>query len=522
MRWNNKNAVVAAFGFRSLSSAYRYNTIHHPTASLLRTTHSTTKKNGILSNHPCSSISSTIIAKMTTTNNNNENKINIETKQIPLSTNILAEIKQCQASSSTKTKSNLPPLVFIHGSFHAAWCWTERYFEYFCTLGYNCYALSLRGTGTYTILYYIKSIVSITSLIFVFFNMLCSIGGTFAGENVKKVKIKEHINDLSSFLNYVAEQEQQSSNNKTPILISHSFGGLIVMKYLEQISLIKFIQEQKNNDDIGSLKGTVTLEVVEKSRVILNTLPHVKPKGVVLMCSVPPSGNTYMTLRFLKRSLRDSWKITKGLALKKCIGDGDLARTLFFADDKEDVDGVTQEDLERYQGYFKRDTVGESFFVSCSYILGYCNLIIISYSLPSQCLMNIHTTRQTKTTYKATIDLGDFSSKLPTQFMKKETGLSAFVNYLPDALVVGAKNDFLVDAQGVEETANWFGVEPIFVDSPHDVSFFVTCVIVYMYVYWFFVCYCRTTLSFSCICFIVDLYILQIVDRLLFVFTLQE
>lgn len=37
----------------------------------------------------------------------------------------------------------LPPLVFVHGSFHAAWCWAEHWFPFFSRHGFDCYALSL-------------------------------------------------------------------------------------------------------------------------------------------------------------------------------------------------------------------------------------------------------------------------------------------------------------------------------------------------------------------------------------------
>lgn len=38
-----------------------------------------------------------------------------------------------------------PPLVFIHGSFHAAWCWAQHWLPFFSSNGYDCYALSLLG-----------------------------------------------------------------------------------------------------------------------------------------------------------------------------------------------------------------------------------------------------------------------------------------------------------------------------------------------------------------------------------------
>lgn len=38
-----------------------------------------------------------------------------------------------------------PPLVFVHGSFHAAWCWAEHWLPFFSEASYDCYAVSLLG-----------------------------------------------------------------------------------------------------------------------------------------------------------------------------------------------------------------------------------------------------------------------------------------------------------------------------------------------------------------------------------------
>ena len=35
-----------------------------------------------------------------------------------------------------------PPLIFIHGAWHGAWCW-ERFLDYFAARGYPCYAVDL-------------------------------------------------------------------------------------------------------------------------------------------------------------------------------------------------------------------------------------------------------------------------------------------------------------------------------------------------------------------------------------------
>ncbi|GKU97579.1 hypothetical protein SLEP1_g10712 [Rubroshorea leprosula] len=37
------------------------------------------------------------------------------------------------------------PLVFVHGSYHAAWCWAEHWLPFFSVSGFDCYAISLLG-----------------------------------------------------------------------------------------------------------------------------------------------------------------------------------------------------------------------------------------------------------------------------------------------------------------------------------------------------------------------------------------
>jgi len=40
-----------------------------------------------------------------------------------------------------------PPLLFVHGGFCDAWCWTPYFLPWFAKLGYPAHALSLRGHG---------------------------------------------------------------------------------------------------------------------------------------------------------------------------------------------------------------------------------------------------------------------------------------------------------------------------------------------------------------------------------------
>jgi len=88
------------------------------------------------------------------------------------------------------------PLLFVHGTGHAAWCWDENFLPYFAEKGYSSHAVSLRGHG--------KS------------------------EGREKLK-------WTSISDYVADVLQVASNlPKTPVVIGHSLGGLVVEKYLEK------------------------------------------------------------------------------------------------------------------------------------------------------------------------------------------------------------------------------------------------------------------------------------------------
>mmetsp|Transcript_29712 Transcript_29712/g.45963 ORF Transcript_29712/g.45963 Transcript_29712/m.45963 type:complete len:408 (-) Transcript_29712:103-1326(-) len=282
------------------------------------------------------------------------------------------------SSSSSSSKNNKPTLAFLHGSFHASWCWAENYMPYFASLGYPCVAFSLQGTG----------------------------GTPVMEMGAKKVKIASHVADLNAFLKGLSDDDTASlglglGDDPKILLIGHSFGGLTIMKWLEQTY-------GDNNDDNSNSPKDINLA------------------GVGLMCSVPPSGNGAMTMRFIRRSLVDAWKITAGFVMKKAITDKAICRDLFFGG-TEDDNGISDEDVERYQSYFQRDTV-------------------------------------------ATIDLGDLAKKLPSALADVETGRAPFVDRLPPVFVVGATEDFIVDREGVDETARYMGLEePLIVDSPHDV-----------------------------------------------------
>lgn len=86
------------------------------------------------------------------------------------------------------------PLLFVHGMWHAAWCWQERFLPYFAQHGYVAYAVSLRGHG-----------------------------GSEGHERLRWTALREYVADVLQ----AAGQIEPS-----PVLIGHSMGGAVVQKAL--------------------------------------------------------------------------------------------------------------------------------------------------------------------------------------------------------------------------------------------------------------------------------------------------
>ena len=190
------------------------------------------------------------------------------------------------AKATSTSEKKKQPILMIHGSFHAAWCY-ESFLLHFAARGHDCYAISLRGTSD-------TGMVKIN----------------YPGEESDKkeaVKITQHLSDVKSVLQFISAPT---------ILLSHSFGGILTMKLLEEASM--------------------------RSKI----------SSAVVMCSVPPSGNGPMTLRFLRRTPFLALKIVYGFVFKAAASNAAICRELFFSNDES----VTAEDIERYMDHFKEDS----------------------------------------------------------------------------------------------------------------------------------------------------------------------
>jgi pimeloyl-ACP methyl ester carboxylesterase len=96
--------------------------------------------------------------------------------------------------------AHVPPLLFLHGAWHGAWCWQDHFLPYFAAHGYACYAMSLRGHGNSPTT---KSIVLHT--------------------------IEDYLDDLAW-----CSAQVRAECGRAPILIGHSMGGHVLQRYLQR------------------------------------------------------------------------------------------------------------------------------------------------------------------------------------------------------------------------------------------------------------------------------------------------
>jgi pimeloyl-ACP methyl ester carboxylesterase len=86
------------------------------------------------------------------------------------------------------------PVLFVHGMWHAAWCWSEHFLPYFAQHGYKSHALSLRGHGA-----------------------------SEGHERLRWTSLADYVSDVTQVV---------SQMDRPPVLVGHSMGGMIVQKYL--------------------------------------------------------------------------------------------------------------------------------------------------------------------------------------------------------------------------------------------------------------------------------------------------
>jgi len=102
-------------------------------------------------------------------------------------------------SRKAEGTSGKPPMLFVHGAWHGAWCWNKYFLPYFAEKGFDAYALSFRGHGN-----------------------------SYAPDNFRGTGISDYVSDVAAVIDRLQE---------LPIIVGHSMGGLVAQKYLEENTL---------------------------------------------------------------------------------------------------------------------------------------------------------------------------------------------------------------------------------------------------------------------------------------------
>lgn len=89
-----------------------------------------------------------------------------------------------------------PPLLFVHGAWHGAWCWQEHWMPAAAERGWRSYAVSLRGHG-----------------------------GSARPERFDLTTIRHYQHDVLRAITELPEP---------PVLVGHSMGGLVIQGVLER------------------------------------------------------------------------------------------------------------------------------------------------------------------------------------------------------------------------------------------------------------------------------------------------
>jgi pimeloyl-ACP methyl ester carboxylesterase len=140
------------------------------------------------------------------------------------------EILECQPEIETPR----PSLLFVHGAFAGAWIFADHFLPYFAAAGFPSYALSLRGHGA-----------------------------SFGRDALTWHSLADYVDDLEAVVEVL---------DPAPVLVGHSMGAVVVMKYLERAhasaaALLAPVPPQ------GLLAASLTLAFSKPSLLVeLNTL----------------------------------------------------------------------------------------------------------------------------------------------------------------------------------------------------------------------------------------------------------
>lgn len=130
-----------------------------------------------------------------------------------------------------------PPLLFVHGAWHGAWCWDRGFLERVARQGFDVCAMSLRGHGN-----------------------------SEGHERLRTTRVRDFVDDI---------EEVADRLRAPPIVIGHSMGGFLTQKLMQRRRLpgavlvasmppngvAGFVGKLIRTDPAGALQANLTLQL---------------------------------------------------------------------------------------------------------------------------------------------------------------------------------------------------------------------------------------------------------------------
>ncbi|CAI5482721.1 unnamed protein product [Closterium sp. Yama58-4] len=358
-------------------------------------------------------------------------------------------------------EQQLPPLVFIHGSYHAAWCWADKWMPYLSALGFDCFAISILGQGGSDV-------------------PNAPVAGT----------IQSHAADVSNVIRQLV--------GRPPVLVGHSFGGLIVQAYLADVA-----KDWESSKDGGWLFADSAVPLVHAPHPIAPTHPP-PPHPVPLLYLSPPLSlpSLISPLPYLSPPLFLPSLISPLPDLSPPLSLPSLISPLPYLSPPLSLPSPhkphPRELVKRYSAHAPSCCSYPSSFLSPpprppSCLLGSWELvkrymrtrpmlsIKITLSLAAKlfrsslslCRDSFFSPALPEADVKRYQALLSDSSKLPLfdlRLLNASLPVAKPPAYCPPVMVLGAADDVIVDDQGVKETAEFFSTETVVLAGmPHDI-----------------------------------------------------
>jgi pimeloyl-ACP methyl ester carboxylesterase len=177
--------------------------------------------------------------------------------------------------------SGRPPLLFVHGAWHGAWCFEEHWLPAAADAGWDAYAVSLRGHG-----------------------------GSETPEAFARVPLRDYEHDVLQTITRLPSP---------PVLIGHSMGGLIVQRVLERYRAAPagvLLASVSPDHGVGTATSLLRHDPAALARAAAGRPPRFRPRTLY-----GPRTDEATARRYTDRLGPESWLATMQLVLPRRTGE---------------------------------------------------------------------------------------------------------------------------------------------------------------------------------------------------------